>query len=46
MFNKFLIVVWYVLRPKYYQHLLYLIFRKCLFNHDTLEKKKNHTNGL
>ena len=40
MFNKFLIVIWYILRPKYYQHLFYLIFRKCLFNHETLEKKK------
>lgn len=38
MLNKILLVVWYVLRPKYYLHFFSIIKRKFLINHDTIEK--------
>ena len=40
MLNKILIIIWYVLRPEYYQHFFSLIKRKFLFNHDTIENRK------
>jgi hypothetical protein len=33
--KKLSIVLWFFLRPKYYQHFFFLIKRKFLFNHDT-----------
>ena len=38
MLNKILLVVWFVLRPKYYLHFFSIIKRKFLINHDTNEK--------
>ena len=40
MLNKILFIIWFVLRPKYYQHFFSLIFRKFLVNHDTPSNKK------
>ena len=40
MLNKILIIIWFVLRPKYYEHFFFLIIRKFLVNHDTPENKK------
>ena len=40
MLNKILLVIWFILRPKYYLHFFSLIKRKFLFNHDTLENSK------
>ena len=40
MFNKFLLVIWFILRPKYYLHFFSIIKRKLLFNHDTFENTK------
>ena len=40
MLNKILITIWFVLRPKYYEHFFFLIIRKFLDNHDTPENKK------
>ena len=40
MLNKILFIIWFVLRPKYYQHFFYLIISKFLTNHDTLKNKK------
>ena len=39
MINKILIILWYVLHPKYYLHFFSLIKRKFLFNHDTIENR-------
>ena len=36
MINKFLILIWFILRPKFYLHLFFVIKRKFLFNHDTI----------
>ena len=33
--KKILIVIWFIFRPKYYEHFLYLIKRKFLLNQDT-----------
>ena len=33
--KKLSILLWFFLRPKYYQHLFFLIKRKFLLNHDT-----------
>lgn len=40
MLNKILIIIWFILRPKYYLHFFSLIKRKFLHNHDTLENSK------
>ena len=40
IFEKFLIIFWFLLRPKFYNHLFFLIKRKFLTNHDTLENRK------
>ena len=40
MFNKFLLIIWFILRPKYYLHFFSIIKRKFLFNHDTFENSK------
>ena len=40
MLNKILLIIWYVLRPKYYEHFFSLIIRKFLVNYDTVENKK------
>jgi len=43
MINKFLIVIWYLLRPKFYPHFFHLIKRQFLSNHDTAEiRNKAH----
>jgi hypothetical protein len=39
MINKILIVIWYVLRPKYYLHFFYLIKRQFSFNYDSTKFK-------
>lgn len=39
MINKILLIIWFILRPKYYQHFLSLIKRKFLTNHDTSENR-------
>ena len=39
MLYKFLIIVWYILRPKYYLHFISLIKRKFLTKHDTAKNK-------
>ena len=44
MLNKILIAIWFILRPKYYFHFFFLIKRKFLFNHDTLENSKKAYN--
>ena len=36
MLNKILIVIWFLVRPKFYLHFIAIIKRKFLFNHDTL----------
>ena len=41
--NKFLTVIWFILRPKYYLHFFSLIKRKFLFNHDTDENRQKAT---
>ncbi len=40
MLDKILLVIWFILRPKYYLHFFSLIKRKFLLNHDTTENKK------
>jgi len=40
MLNKILLIIWYVLRPKYYEHFFSLIIPKLLVNYDTVENKK------
>ena len=40
MLNKLLLVIWFILRPKYYLHFFSLIKRKFLFNHDTFKNSK------
>ena len=40
MINKFLFLIWYLLRPKYYRHFFYLIKKKFLKNHDTKENRR------
>ena len=40
MFNRILFVIWFILRPKYYQHFLALIIRKFLVDYDTAKNKK------
>ena len=40
MLNKILLIIWFILRPRYYKHFLSLIKRKFLFNHDTPENSK------
>lgn len=39
MLYKFLIIVWYISRPKYYPHFISLIKRKFLMKHDTANNK-------
>lgn len=39
MINKILIIIWFILRPKYYLHFFSLIKRKFLFNHDTIKNR-------
>ncbi len=40
MLNKILLIFWFILRPKYYQHFFSLIKRKFLFDHDTVNNRK------
>jgi predicted O-methyltransferase YrrM len=40
MFEKFLVILWFLLRPKFYNHLFFLIRRQFLINHDTFENRK------
>ncbi len=40
MLNKILLIIWFILRPKYYLHFSSLIKRKFLHDHDTLESSK------
>ena len=41
MLNKILIIIWFILRPKYYEHLYYIIKKKLfLKNHDTIQNQK------
>ena len=40
MLNKVLIVIWFILRPKYYLHFYSLVKRKFLFNYDTLDNSR------
>jgi predicted O-methyltransferase YrrM len=40
MINKILILIWFLLRPKYYLHLISLIKRRFLFNYDTVENRQ------
>ncbi len=35
MLKKILIIIWFIFRPKYYEHFFYIIKRKFLLNHDT-----------
>ena len=43
MWNKILFIIWFILRPKYYQHLVSVIIRKFYINYDTnINKKKAH----
>tara|TARA_Y100000996_G_scaffold404984_1_gene379650 strand:- start:3539 stop:4303 length:765 start_codon:yes stop_codon:yes gene_type:complete len=39
MIDKIFIIIWFIFRPKYYQHFLSLIIRKFLFKHDTVENR-------
>lgn len=41
MLNKVLLLIWFILRPKYYLHFISLIKRKFLIRHDTLDNSKN-----
>lgn len=43
MINKVSFIIWFILRPKFYQHFFYLIKRKFLFNFDT---KKDQDKAL
>ena len=36
MIDKILIIIWFILRPKFYLHFFSIIKRKFLFNHDTI----------
>lgn len=40
MLKKISLVIWFILRPKYYLYFFSLIKRKFLFNYDTLNNKK------
>lgn len=40
MINKFLFIIWYILKPQYYKHFSNLIIRKFLRNHDTNENRR------
>ena len=40
MINKILIILWFILRPKFYLHFLSMIKRKFLINHDTIENRR------
>ena len=40
MLNKLLLLIWFILRPKYYLHLFSLIKRKFLINNDTTKNSK------
>ncbi len=40
MLNRILLIIWFILRPKYYLHFFSLIKRKFLFNHDTIINSK------
>ena len=40
MLNKLLLLIWIILRPKYYLHLFSLIKRKFLINNDTTKNSK------
>ncbi len=40
MIDKVSIIIWFVLRPKYYLHFLFLILRKFLLKHDTIENRQ------
>jgi hypothetical protein len=40
IFIKIRHILWYLFQPKYYQHFFYLIKRKFLFNHDTIENRQ------
>tara|TARA_A100001011_G_scaffold81432_1_gene84689 strand:+ start:119 stop:883 length:765 start_codon:yes stop_codon:yes gene_type:complete len=39
MIDKILIIIWFILRPKFYLHFFSLIYRKFLFDHDTYLKR-------
>ena len=40
MINKILLIIWFILRPKFYLHFFSIIKRKFLFNHDTPENSE------
>ena len=40
MIDKILILIWFILRPKFYLHFFSIIKRKFLFNHDTIVYRK------
>ncbi len=40
MLNKFLIILWYIFRPQFYEHFLSLVIHKFFTNHDTTANKK------
>lgn len=40
IFVKIRHCIWYLFKPKFYQHFIYLIKRKFLTNHDTIENRK------
>ena len=40
MLNKILLIIWFIIRPKYYLHFFSLIKRKFLINHDTLDNSE------
>ena len=43
MFNKILIIIWYLSNQKYYRHFFNILKRKFLKNHDTPIKCKMAT---
>lgn len=40
MINKILMIIWFILRPKFYLHFFSMIKRKFLFNHDTIINRR------
>lgn len=40
MIDKILIIVWFVLRPRFYLHFFSIVKRKFLFNHDTIINRR------
>ncbi len=43
MVNKILIIIWYILNPKFYTHFCNIVIRKFLKNHDTPTKREMAT---